>query len=150
MYEYLIAFFGLLVGGVIAYFTKEELKDGEKYFIWISRLLLLILGINFLVLGFNWWLALIGLVIGFFIHYEYLFLGLSGNVFSLSLVFIYGLFKGSLVWFKEKNRVYLINCLLFFIPMVLVILFGLDLVSLAGGGCFGVVVRKFWKKGLLN
>ena len=142
MYEYLIAFFGLIIGGIIAYFTKDEWKQGRIYFVWGSRLLLLGVAVSFLILNFNWWMALIGLVIGFFIWYEYLFLGLGAGVLGLSLVFIYGLFKGTLDWFTEKKRMFWINALLFFIPLIIFYFIGLDMSSLAGGGCLGVLIKN--------
>jgi len=49
----IIAFLGIPVGKLIAKNTKSELKDGRKYFIWISGLCLLILVIDLFLMAFK-------------------------------------------------------------------------------------------------
>jgi len=143
MFEYILSFFGLIIGGFLAYLCKEELVKGEKYFVWIRRILLLVMIIAFSYVDFNLWLIIIGLFVGLFACYEYLYLGFISGILNLILVFIYGLVKGTLVYFKESKHWYWIDALMFFIPLISVLIFGLNLSSFAAGGCLGVLIRSF-------
>lgn len=137
----LLGFIGILVGILIAKYTKEELKQGKKYFLWIERISLIII---FLILLFNFklsWLVLIGLVAGYFLPIEYLAFGLAiisfENIIIACLVFIYGLPYGSLIN-KDKTKRVLKELILFILPVLLLINnFGLiyqtEIISIAAG-----------------
>jgi len=49
----IVAFLGIPIGKIIAKNTKSELKDGRKYFIWISGLCLLILVADLFLMAFK-------------------------------------------------------------------------------------------------
>ncbi|TKJ17721.1 hypothetical protein CEE44_04275 [Candidatus Woesearchaeota archaeon B3_Woes] len=138
----LVVYLGLLIGIILSFMAKEELKDGKRYFILLHNI---ILGfILFFVLEFfrvNVYLALflpLVLIVVLFYFNElykksyitYFLLGIvfyisSKNVNFLlvvsSLILFYGFFIGSLqINFKKKNyfRI-LLNNLLFFVCLVL-------------------------------
>ncbi|MBS3163649.1 hypothetical protein J4427_03080 [Candidatus Woesearchaeota archaeon] len=137
----LLSFIGILIGILIAKYTKEELKQGKKYFLWIERASLILI---LLVIAFNFklsWLVLIGLMAGYFIPVQYLAFGLIltsfENIIIACLIFIYGLPYGSLIN-KDKTKRVLKELILFIIPALLLINnFGLmyqkELISVAAG-----------------
>lgn len=115
----LICFLGILIGVLISYFAREELKDGKKYFI-LSKNALFALTIFFLIyflnieLVFNLFISLTLAAILFKFKIKesivYVLMGLIFYFSSLnevlfkinaSLIFLYGIFAGSL--FMEKN-----------------------------------------------
>ena len=138
----LIVYLGLLIGIVLAFMAREELKDGKRYFILLHNI---ILGfILFFILEFfrvNTYLALflpLILIVMLFEFNElykksyivYLLLGIvfyisSKNVNLLlivsSLILFYGFFIGSLqINFKKKNYfIILLRNLLFFVCLAL-------------------------------
>lgn len=129
----LIAFSGLLVGYLLTFLAKEEIKPGRKYFLILERALLIALA---LVLFSQVWTTksfiiplILGLVIGYFLKVRYFYLGLAlaasvtlaMDVFVLvaSLVFLHGLPYGSIAS-KIKLPMHMI---LFFIPVVIMLFF---------------------------
>ena len=105
-----IAFLGLLVGYLLTFLAKEEIKPGKKYFVILERAILIILA---LVLLSQVWTSpafiiplIIGLLVGYFLKVRYLYLGLalaasitlSTEFFVLvaSLIFLHGLPYGSI------------------------------------------------------
>ena len=101
MVFYIISLLGQYIGYILASKTKEELKQGKKYFKLTCLILLLLIGVYSLTVSFNVILLVIGLILGFLIRKEYLYFGLiSNNVFIASLIFIFGLPYGTL---KYKN-----------------------------------------------
>ena len=115
----LTCFIGLFMGVLISFMSKEELKDGRKYFLF-SKKVIFVLIIFFLIyflnvkLIYNLLIAVILLLVLFkFKIKEYITYNLLGIIFYLSslneslfkinasLIFIYGLFVGGL--FTEKN-----------------------------------------------
>src|SRR3989344_9458494 len=104
MVFYIISLLGQYIGYILASKTKEELKEGEKYFKLTCSILSLIMGIYSLTVSFNIILLIIGLILGFLISKEYLYFGLiSNNVFIASLIFIFGLPYGTLKYKKIKE-----------------------------------------------
>ena len=125
-----IAFLGVVVGYILSKFTKEEIKPGRKYFIWLKKIILFILAIALLynVWGDYWVLigwVVFGFIVAFLINL-YFFLGLAlFSSFSISndfvllvaaLVFMFGLPFGSLM----KKLDILEGALLFALPFILV------------------------------
>jgi hypothetical protein len=144
MYEYIISYLGLLVGLVLAYFTKDEVKRGVNYLSWIAKVLLFSIALIFLITNFHWWSALIGLVIGVFLYAPYLYLGLgiTPGVLIPSLIFIFGLLKGSLIWIRENKHWYWWSALMLMAGILITWLSGLNLSSLAGGALLGMLIKR--------
>ena len=124
----ILSFLGLIFGKLLSYFTKEEIKDGNKYFILTEKILLILIALSLLIIKIDIFSLFIflGVIIYFFFRRISLFLGLSVVVSSFvnvefgllisSLVFIYLLvYSRNLKW---KNII--INCLLFLIPISLI------------------------------
>jgi len=144
----IIVFFGLIIGIILAYIAKEELKDGKKYFILLQNILLAI--IFFFCLFFyktNLILTIaISLAVFFSLYFylntekrqriRYIDYGLLGiffyyasknlNLFLLqsALIFIYGFPTGSLlINIKKKNFLEIILKNISFIIISLVLFF---------------------------
>lgn len=141
---YLISFLGQFIGWFIANRTEEELKDGRKYFLILTNLLIVLLIIFSVYYSFNVYLLIMGLIIGFFINKEYLFfsvLAMRNDVLLNSLIFIYGLPYGSLNY--NSIKVLFMNILLFFIPFLL-LFFDINFYSLGAGGLLGVLIKRIY------
>ena len=141
---YLISFLGQFIGWFIANRTEEELKDGNKYFLVLTNLLIVSLILFSIYYSFNIYLLIIGLIIGFFINREYLFfsvLAMRNDVLLNSLIFIYGLPYGSLNY--KSIKVLFMNILFFFIPFLL-LLFDINFYSLGAGGLLGILVKRIY------
>lgn len=128
-----IAFLGLMVGYLLTVLAKEEIKPGKKYFLILQRVLLLALA---LVLLSQVWTKkvfiipfILGIVVGYFLQFRYLYLGLalaasitlSVDFFVIvaSLVFLHGLPYGSI---SSKLKLPF-HALFFFIPVIIMIFF---------------------------
>jgi hypothetical protein len=124
-------FLGLVIGIVIANYTKEELVSGRKYFILIQRLLVLIITCFFLysfhvriyVILIALFLVSTGmyqLKIPLFVYYVifgFLFF-FSPELLNLAgLMFLFGLPSGALIE-KDVKKNLLLSCL-FFVPIIL-------------------------------
>src|SRR3989344_4860014 len=139
---YLVSFLGQFIGWFIANRTEEELKDGKRYFLVLTNLLIASLIIFSIYYSFNIYLLIIGLIIGFFINKEYLFfsvLAMRNDVLLNSLIFIYGLPYGSLNY--KSIKVLFMNILFFFIPFLL-LLFDINFYSLGAGGLLGILIKR--------
>lgn len=120
----IIAFLGLIVGNLIAKYTKEEIEQGRVYFYASKRLLLFILAV-ILSLTFLWNAnALIFFIIGLIaskilkLPYSWLGLALVASINPLliaTLIFVYGLIDGT------SNKLITKNALAFFIPFSLLL-----------------------------
>src|SRR3989344_8438139 len=158
MINEIISFLGLLVGYFLATKTKEELKDGEKYFKFVVYLTLLTLIISLLMelnyVNVEFFIVLlIGIVLNYFIKRTYLFLGLSlailDNILLSMIIFIFGLAQGSLDYIKFKKVNYqdiIINLIIFIIPVILLfnkftMIFDTVLIGFALGGIISGVYR---------
>lgn len=137
--ESIIAFGGLVLGLLLAYFTKEELKSGKKYFVILERAILLILVILLLYKSWNSFIFLIiAFVAGFMVFIGisrvYLYLGLALFLafmhtqtyayYFVGLICLIGLVYGALEYNKVKNGklswFIISNAVLFAIPFLLV------------------------------
>ena len=121
----LLSFIGLLAGILIARYTKEELAQGKRYFLWIKGICLIIISLILIYQFKLSWVILLGLIIGYFIDVEYLCFGLvlvlTQNFLVSLMVFIFGLAYGSLLKIN-KLKFILINLILFLIPLVFLVL----------------------------
>jgi len=95
----IVSFVGFFVGMVVAYFSKEELVKGEKYFRWFRKVVLA--GIGVVITYYAWgnpFYFVAGLVVGYFLRTYYLYLGVALGlllgkgpfVLVLSLMFMFG------------------------------------------------------------
>ena len=113
------AFSGLFIGMLLGYITKEELKPGKKYFIWMQNIILILAAI-FVLYSFQLHIILsilIGLILTLALIYfkpkaiiGYIILAIlilliieDINFFILtaSLIFLYGFPTGSLILAKK-------------------------------------------------
>ena len=159
MLEYLvilICFLGIFFGYLLRKIAREEVKFGKfgnRYFIWMKRLIYLVLIILLLYFSENYIIVIIFAVLGFLVGIyldEYLFLGGSLAVsffdknvllFVSGLVFISGLVYGSFLRNLKKG----LFSLVFFIPLFL-LFFNFNyldyLIGLSSGGLFNYILRK--------
>lgn len=123
----IISYFGLFVGFILAIIAKEELKQGKKYFIFLQKIILLLIFIFLLIfIKLNYLLVLLILI--FILIYilknylkkqfnelSYIYIILSIifyisskelNLFVIesSLIFLYGLPTGTLLIRKSKKE----------------------------------------------
>ena len=129
----LIAFSGLVIGYALTFLAKEEIKPGQKYFMWLERLFRLTI-----ILVLLWSIGtakamilpfILGIIIGFFLKLRYLYLGiglaaasaLSLELFVLiaALILVYGLPYGSI---SSKLKLPL-HAVFFFIPVLIMLFF---------------------------
>lgn len=120
----IIAFLGLIVGNIIAKYTKEEIEQGKVYFYASKRLILFILAV-ILSLTFLWNMnALIFFIMGLIasrilrLPYSWLGIALVASINPLliaTLIFVYGLIDGT------SNKTIIKNALAFFIPFSLIL-----------------------------
>lgn len=149
MYEYVISLLGLIIGYVIAKYTKEELKKGKIYF-QIIEIVTLVAIIWILLNNFQLIPYVLGLTIGYFFRYEYFYLGLGAvnnlenNLIFLhsSLIFLYGLAYGS-INYRNVNLI-LFNLLFFLMPFLLKLI-DFDATSLAAGALTSTLLIKAYK-----
>ena len=132
----IIAFSGLLVGYLINRFTKEELENGKNYFLWLKRIVIVILFFILLIKSYDRYVALVaGLVAGYFLRKEYLYIGLSlASGFYMvkeiiaSLIFIFGLAYSGLNY-KIIDKKQIIYNFVFFIAPFLILLMPSNLLN---------------------
>jgi hypothetical protein len=129
----LVPLLGLIIGVLLRTLAAGELRDGKPYFLWMRRVVLLLM-----VIGLLWKvpfslftvvLFVIGLGVGTILRFRYLYLGLavvsvfSGHsemlLFMLAMVFLYGLPFGTHVVDRfdvvRHGILYLLPFLLLFI-----------------------------------
>jgi len=156
MYSWIIAFLGLICGIFLGKYTKEELKEGKKYFIWLEKAVLFVLilfllhnvSFSFLVIIFSF----LGILLSRKLNKIYFYLGLTFVLVSdlgvSALIFIFGLPYGSLLYYNKKIKEWNWNLLYFAIPLILLLVF--DFVNLYSeyflafnsGALFYEMIRK--------
>ena len=127
----LIVFAALVSGMIIRYFTKEEMKEGEKYFILLQRLLaLIIVGVFLYFIDTKIYWIIIALFVVSTLIYQfdvklpvyYVFFGAffffsskEANFFLImsSLMFLFGFPSGSLIKKEDVKKNLLLSCLFF-------------------------------------
>ena len=129
----IISFLGFFVGMLIAYFSKEELVKGKKYFEYSKKVMLIVIGVAITYYAWgNPLYFILGMVCGYFLRCYYFYIGMAlALVFGrepflilASLVFVFGLPHGTLVFKKFLNekiklyRVIFLNILLFAVPFL--------------------------------
>ena len=132
-----IAFLGQVIGELLARISPEEMKPGRKYFSFFEIFFIFVICILGLVLfPINIWLLLLGIVFGLIFKKTYsyfggLLFGLTSNYLFLfsTLVFIYGLFYGTLNGSFKDIRKLVFDLLLFFAAGAVVLFVKFDLSS---------------------
>jgi|TARA_Y100000310_G_C20247905_1_gene607700 hypothetical protein len=137
----ILTFLGLILGIVIASYTKDEIKTGKTYFVFAYKILIFALLI--LSLYFAWYAQishmllafLAGMVVYFGISQLYFYMGIlfvlsfweKGNYFYMVavLVFLIGLIRGALIknkFSKMKNiqKRVVISFFAFAVPFALI------------------------------
>lgn len=130
----IVSFIGFFIGMLVAYFSKEELIKGKKYFVYFRKLMVTAIGVA--ILYYAWGSPLyfiLGMICGYFLRSYYFYIGVAlALVFGkepfillASMIFVFGLPHGTLIFkefFKEKRKFYRIismNILLFVIPFLI-------------------------------
>ena len=53
VWMYYLAFIGLILGAILAFFVKEELEPGKKYFKWLKKIALIIIIVMLVYFSFQ-------------------------------------------------------------------------------------------------
>lgn len=142
----LVAFTGVFIGELLAFISPEELKPGRKYFVFFEMFFLVIICFLGLALSrINLFAVLVGLFLGFFYRRVYAyFAGLVfiPNFIFAVLVFIYGLFYGTLERPLKSWRFLILDFVLFSLIGFLSWYFILDFSSLMLGGLITIIYFK--------
>ncbi len=145
MFVQLVVLIGLFLGYIIAKFTVEELKLGLIYFKILELMIFGILSITFLLNDFNILFLIIGLLLGFFLKFEYLFFGLvlfnNSVLLNYILIFIYGLPKGTLFYYNKNLKYLIYNAILFFLGIITYFI-DFNLFSLSAGALITLFIIK--------
>jgi len=141
----LISYLGLVVGIILAIIAKEELKKGKKYFIFLKKIILLLVFIFLIIfIELNYIILLLILpFIGIYLlknkidfnelPYIYIILAvifyLSSKTLNLfiiesSLIFLYGIPTGSLLYQKDKKQsmINILNNVVFVLIAIIIFL----------------------------
>ncbi|MBS3151886.1 hypothetical protein J4230_00590 [Candidatus Woesearchaeota archaeon] len=149
----IIVILGCFFGYLIARLTKEELKKGLVYFKILELFILALLPFIFLYHSFNIFFFILGMLFGFVFRYEYFYFGVGFfssflnkdlNFLTSSLIFIYGLPYGSVLFFVKKFRMLFYNVVLFFIPFLIYYL-NYDFLSFSAGGLLVLFFMNFYR-----
>ena len=143
-----ISFLGLVIGYILKDFVKEEIKNGEKWFVLSFPILLSLFVLFLFYFGFKIYLFYIGILIGLvlsrFVLLYFLF-GLSLIInfneylfLNSSFIFVLGIFYGAL----KKNLRILFSLILFLVPFLLFFL-RINLYYLILGFVAGALLRKY-------
>jgi hypothetical protein len=126
-------FLGLIVGYILSKISPEEMKSGKKHFMNGKGILAWLIVLAFFF--FSWkvlnvyyiFLILLGLLLGIFFRGIYFIFGVglafaSGGFSYLlaSLIFIFGMFEGSL---NSKWHAFWIHFISYFIPIIVVLIY---------------------------
>ena len=163
----LIAFLGLLAGIIIAFYTKEELESGKKYFDFMIKIIVFLIIItaiyqfkkNYMILAVFF---ILGLLAALIIRKNYLYLGMllfasySFGIGYLSimacLIFLFGLPFGTLISFnnlKHKKKIYYISIssfILFYLGLIVlynpIFQYSPFVMAFGSGALFILLIRK--------
>ena len=149
-----ISVIGLFIGILIAKYTKEELRNGEKWLELMQIIILVIIAITVIKVEFNIIGIILGIITAYFISKEFFYLGTiisltikEINFLASSLTLLYSILYGSIIYYKKKlDKIYL-DIILFFIPIIFFYL-NLNLISFAGGALIGIAFKK--SKNVIN
>ncbi len=143
-----ISFLGLVIGYILKEFVKEEVKKGEKWFVFSFQILLSLFILFLFYLGFKNYLFYIGILLGLILSrfiplYSLFGLSLIANFneylfLNSSFIFVLGIFYGIL----KKNFRILFNLILFLVPFLLFFL-RINLYYLLLGFVAGALLRKY-------
>jgi len=133
----IVSFLGLFVGMALGKIAEEELKDGKKYFILMQRLILLIsLGTilyfykvpAIIIIAALWILSNLMFKRNIATPYYYLGLGIiywlsakeqTWHLLESSLIFLYGAFTGTVLFYEKRKLKYYLMHLVFFVSFLL-------------------------------
>jgi len=140
---YYLAFLGLILGALLAFFVKEELTPGKKYFEWLKKVVLVIIIIMLIWFSFQLTISYLiafaaGILIAWVFKKYYLYFGLAlfgsfllGNDMVyyalIALIFIVGFPIGTLIaskFLNEKKKLVktlLLDLFLFSVPLLFLI-----------------------------
>lgn len=107
-----LSFLGLIAGVVLSFFTKEELKPGKKYFMLLEKAVVLAISLVIVFyIGEHYPFFFLGFLAGIIFRRVYFYFGLalplassSLSVLLASLVFVFGLPRGTLLASKLKKK----------------------------------------------
>src|SRR3989344_8928396 len=143
----IISIIGLFIGWIIANYTKEELKQGEKYFIILQFIVLVSLFFITLEQNINILFLIIAIIMGVLIRNPFVYFGVAlvplSSFLSIMLIFIYGIAEGSINYITKDIKKLIINVILFIIPFLL-ILFNIKLTPILNGGIIGVLIYQIY------
>ena len=125
---FIAVFLSLIVGRYLRRVAKDEMKIGEKYFNFLEKIFLLVISLALVLFSSeNWWIVItfiLGMFIAQIIRLRWLYLGLAlassmfvsveATIFMASLMFIYGLTRGTM-----QNKI--VKKLVFFLPLLLLL-----------------------------
>lgn len=143
VWMYYLAFIGLILGAILAFFVKEELKPGQKYFKWLKKIVLIVIIVMLVYFSFQLTYSyLIAFAAGILIswvfkkYYFYLGVGLLGSsllfndkifIALIALIFILGFPVGTLQASKllsKKSKlvkIIVLDAILFSLPLLLLL-----------------------------
>ena len=159
----LISFLGLPLGIIISKYTKEEIHNGKKYLVVLKEILLIAIAITFIYYSRKDYLILsLGILLGIIFYKSfkqiYFYLGFAAAVsfinpvLILSLIFIYGLPHGSLLYEEKAKNLkasfiwFLIPLLILFIDMTTPSVLGIVVAPISGiviGGLSYSILKCF-------
>jgi hypothetical protein len=121
----LVSYIGIICGILQSIISPEEMKDGKRYFTTLIYILIGILSIT-QIINKEWITLLLTLFIApifYFdkIGFEYFFFGCilglqpASFLYSASIIFIYGITEGSLLYKRKDKNIILIRSAIAFI-----------------------------------
>ncbi|MEK6940865.1 MAG: hypothetical protein AABW49_03120 [Nanoarchaeota archaeon] len=133
---HIFAFTGLLIGFLIAHYSWEELKAGEKYFKVLQQVLLILIAFILFLLPTKVFVIdiiqfIAGIFIGRFVKLKYFYLGLASVtailagviVLIASLIFLHGLPDGTMNLYRHRRKMLkkqaLLNFFLYLLPVAI-------------------------------
>lgn len=145
----IVVFLGLIIGIIIAKYTKEELQTGKKYFTLLQKLFLFIISLLLLFffklnIIYIIILSILFIIFLFFIKLKkniimynllaiVLFISSSKEIYFIyisSLIFLYGIPTGTLFYYKKGNVKKFFKYYVWFLMISLLLFFSFYLISL--------------------
>ncbi len=146
-------FVGLLFGIILAKYTKDEFKSGKKYFVLFSKVMLFLIILYLLYFVNLSFLSVVLFIFGFIIYYFfrniYFYFGLayfgSLNIYLAVFGFLFGLPYGTLVYYWENKKEYVLGSFVLFFVSSLILFLNIDfsyIFSFVAGSLFNLFLRK--------
>jgi len=135
----LLTSLGLLAGFILARYVKEELKDGDRYFLILKDILAVVILAMLFVATWNVFVIVIGLIFMFILYFnrknylinvEYALLGILfflaftlQNKIVMALIFVYGLPAGTHYYAHKKKWLDIVVSILVFMVVAVGLFF---------------------------